>query len=87
MRSKEFLQQLAAYADSLRQKIEASFEGWDDSPQAVANRRKSVMNDKTGLEFFINTYFPHYVRSPEKSALHRYLFQRLPQIFATKKIV
>ncbi|QEH19137.1 phage terminase large subunit [Histophilus somni] len=85
MRSKEFLQQLAAYADSLRQKIEASFEGWDDSPQAVANRRKSVMNDKTGLEFFINTYFPHYVRSPEKSALHRYLFQRLPQIFATKK--
>lgn len=85
MRSKEFLQQLAAYADSLRQKIEASFEGWDDSPQAVAKRRKSAMDDKTGLEFFINTYFPHYVRSPEKSELHRYLFRRLPQIFASEK--
>lgn len=85
MRSKEFLQQLSAYADSLRQKIEASFEGWDDSPQAVAKRRKSAMDDKTGLEFFINTYFPHYVRSPEKSELHRYLFKRLPMIFANPK--
>lgn len=85
MKSKEFQQQLAAYAESLRQKIEAQFDGWDDSPQAVAARRKQVLDPVSGLEFFINHYFPHYVRSSSKSQLHHYLFNRLPQVFAHEK--
>lgn len=85
MRSKEFLQQLSAYAESMRAKIEAAFDGWDDSPQAVAERRKQVSDPVNGLAFFINHYFPHYVRSPSKSQLHRYLFERLPKVFASEK--
>lgn len=41
--------------------------------------------DIAGFEFFVETYFPHYVRSPHKSELHRYLFARLPEIVASEK--
>lgn len=85
MKSKEFLNELAAYADSLRQKLEASFDGWDDNPKAVAARRKAVLDKATGYEYFVNHYFPHYTRSNSKSALHRYLFTRLPQILQQEK--
>ncbi|QRQ81834.1 Mu transposase C-terminal domain-containing protein [Paralysiella testudinis] len=33
-----------------------------------------------GYEYFVSTYFPHYIRSAEKSELHRYLFKRLPEV-------
>ena len=33
-----------------------------------------------GRRYFVNTYFPHYVRSSEKSELHEFLFSRLPEI-------
>ncbi|MDG6895050.1 phage terminase large subunit [Volucribacter amazonae] len=80
MKSKEFLAELAAYADSLRQKLEASFNGWDDSLDAIAKRRKQVFDPVSGFEFFVSEYFPHYVRSPARSALHHYLFATLPTL-------
>ena len=80
MKSKEFLKSLAEYAAQLRQTIEAEADGFDASPAAIAERRAKVLDPVNGYEYFVNTYFPHYVRSPEKSELHEFLFSRLPEI-------
>lgn len=78
MKTKEFLKELEAYHDSLRQKLEAAFDGWDDSPEAVLSRRTKVLDPVSGFDFFVNNYFPHYVRSSSRSALHHFLFEQLP---------
>ena len=80
MKSKEFLKSLAEYAAQLRQTIEAEADGFDASPAAIAERRAKVLDPVHGYEYFVNTYFPHYVRSSEKSELHEFLFSRLPEI-------
>ena len=80
MNSKEFLKALAEYAAQLRQTIEAEADGFDASPAAIAERRAKVLDPVNGYEYFVNTYFPHYVRSSEKSELHEFLFSRLPEI-------
>lgn len=80
MKSKQFLQQLAAYSDSLRQKLEASYEGWDDNPKAILARRNQVLDPVQGYDYFVANYFPHYVRSSSRSELHNYLFSQLPQV-------
>lgn len=74
MKSKEFLKSLAEYAAQLRQIIEAEVDGFDASTAAIAERRAKVLDPVNGYEYFVNTYFPHYVRSPEKSLLHKFLF-------------
>ncbi|VEH65463.1 Uncharacterised protein [Rodentibacter pneumotropicus] len=51
MKSKDFLKELAAYADSLRQKVEAQFDGWNDTPEAVVERRKKVFDPVSGYDF------------------------------------
>ena len=85
MKNKEFLQSIALLADQYRRQIEAEVEGFDPNPKAIAERRAKVFDPVHGFEFFIHTYFPHYVRSPEKSQLHEYLFRRLPEIIASDK--
>lgn len=80
MKSKEFLKSLAEYAAQLRQTIEAEADGFDASPAAIAERRAKVLDPVNGYEYFVNTYFPHYVRSSEKSELHEFLFSRMPEI-------
>ncbi|HFC5893657.1 phage terminase large subunit [Neisseria lactamica] len=80
MKSKEFLKSLAEYAAQLRQTIEAEADGFDASPAAIAERRAKVLDPVHGYEYFVNTYFPHYVRSSEKSELHEFLFSHLPEI-------
>lgn len=87
MKSKELLSELKAYSDSLRQKVEAQFEGWDDSLSAIRERRKKVLDPVTGYDFFVSNYFPHYVRSPYRSELHDYLFATLPEVLADPKSV
>ncbi len=77
--SKDFLDGLAALAESLRRQIDADSEGWDVAPEAIAERRRMVCDDFGGYAFFDRTYFPHYGRA-EPSLLHEYLHQRLPQI-------
>lgn len=76
---KEFLDGLAALAEGLRRQIDADLDGWDLSPEAVADRRRKVFDEVTGFEYFDSTYFPHYGRS-EPSQLHVYLYDRLPKI-------
>lgn len=80
MKNKELLAELKAYSDSLRQKVEAKFEGWDDSLAAISERRKKVLDPILGYDFFVSNYFPHYVRSSSRSQLHNYLFEHLPQV-------
>lgn len=77
---KAFQQELAQLAASLRVRIEAEVTGFDPDPAQCQIRRKKAWND---FEYFIATYFPHYVRSPHKSELHKYLFKRLPEIVAS----
>lgn len=75
MKTKEFLKSLAELAASLRQVIEAEVDGFDASPKAIAARRAKVFDPVGGYEYFVNTYFPHYIRSPEKSELHEFFIQ------------
>lgn len=83
MKSKDFLKDLAALSATLRANIEAHYAGWDDSAAAIAARIKAVNDPVSGFEYFVTHYFPHYVRHPDKSDLHRYLFARLPRILAS----
>lgn len=85
MKNKEFLKSLAELTASLRQVIEAEVDGFDASPKAIAARRAKVFDPVGGYEYFVNTYFPHYIRSPEKSELHAFLFSRLPEIIRSPK--
>lgn len=80
--SKEFLNGLAALADDLRRQIDADLDGWDVSPEAIAERRRKVFDPVTGFEYWDRNYFPHYGKA-EPSALHKYLYQRLPQMVNT----
>ena len=79
---KEASNDLAAYAAQLRQRIEAEVSGFSPDPITRAAR---LLDATASFEVFTNTYFPHYVRSPHKSALHKHLFARLPEIVASAK--
>ena len=83
MKNKEFQKNLAEIAANLRRMIEAEVVGFDPEPAAVAERRAKVFDPVHGYEFFVNTYFPHYIKSPERSELHRYLYTRLPEIVSS----
>lgn len=80
----EFKELIAATAAELRRRIEAEVTGLDDSPRAIAERRVKALAPG-GYEFFARTYFPHYIKSPTSSALHLYLYKRLPEIVASPK--
>ena len=73
---------LVAFAAQLRQRIEAEVSGFSPDPKARAERRQRAHDD---FGFFTQTYFPHYIRSPHRSKLHDYLFERLPAIVASSK--
>ena len=73
---------LVAFAAQLRQRIEAQVSGFDPDPRQVAARRARAQDD---FGFFTQQYFPHYIRSPHRSQLHHYLFERLPAIVQSTK--
>ena len=74
--TKDFLRDLADFAQSQREAIEASVDGFAPSETARAQR---VQRSKQDYSFFKRTYFPHYCSQPN-SVLHDYLDTRLPQI-------
>lgn len=80
--SKEFLNGLAALAEGLRRQIDADLEGWDVSPESIAERRRKVCDPVSGFEFWDRNYFPHYGKAAP-SALHQYLYKRLPEMVNT----
>ncbi|MEW9900983.1 hypothetical protein ABWL39_20375, partial [Chitinivorax sp. PXF-14] len=73
---------LVEFAAQLRQRIEAEVSGFSPDPRERSHRIVQATDD---FEFFVGTYFPHYVRSPHKSELHKYLFARLPEIVRSDK--
>lgn len=80
---REFRKQLAEYVASLRQTIESECGDFPADNAARATRQAQAMDSKTGYDFFVKTYFPHYIRNPQRSKLHEYLFSRLPEIIAS----
>ena len=50
--SKEFLAGLAQLAEDLRRQIDADLDGWDVSPEAIAERRRKVADPVNGFRFF-----------------------------------
>lgn len=76
---------MSELAAGLRRTIEAECTGFSVEAAAVAERRQAVNDPVNGYRFFVQTYFPHYVRHAEPSELHIYLFRRLPQIVASPK--
>lgn len=80
---KEFFDGLAELAEGLRRQIDANLDGWDITPEAIAERRRKVFDPVTGFEHWDRHYFPHY-GTAEPSELHKYLYRRLPQIVNSK---
>lgn len=80
---KAFKASLQDYINELRQTIEAECLGFDADPEAAEARRAQVADAENGYSFFVETYFPHYVRYHSRSQLHDYLFSRLPAIVAS----
>lgn len=73
----EFRKELAEFTASLRRDIEAHHIGLDPSPEAIALRRKRVLNGD--FKFFAYTYFPHHIRG-EPSKFQAQFCTRLPQL-------
>ena len=80
--SKEFIEGLAQLADDLRRQIDANLDGWDVSAAAIAERRRRVCDPLRGFAFWDQHHFPHYGKAAP-SALHEYLYERLPVIVNT----
>lgn len=85
MQSKEFIKRLSELSFALKQQIEASFDGWDDSPAAIVKRVAAVNDPITGFYYFVKHYFPHYLRHKNQSLMHEYLFEVLPKMLASER--
>lgn len=74
---REFEKELADLTRLLRRDIEASAIGLDPSPQAIAERRKRVLNGD--FRFFAYTYFPHHIRG-DASHFQAHFCERFPKL-------
>ncbi|GAB7214735.1 hypothetical protein OS42_13460 [Dickeya oryzae] len=83
--TKDFAKELAELSAALRQVIEAECVGFDPHPDEVASRRECVNHPVSGYAYFVENYFPHYVRHKERSELHKYLFTQLPETVANTR--
>lgn len=85
MKWQEFKNALDTLSQKLKENIEAHCAGFDKSEKARQARLKQVKDKKTGFAYFVKTYFPHYIRHQSQSELHRYLFNRLPEVLQSPK--
>lgn len=81
----QFLDKINQKARQIRSFCEMSQEKFDIFD--ADNRIKQVFDPITGFDFFINTYFPHFIRHPSRSQLHEYLFEQLPKIVNSENSV
>jgi len=77
---KEFLKEIDALANSLREMIEAEVEGFDISDEKRKERINSVMDKETGYKFFLENYFPHIIRDDSRAQVHLWLLDQIPKI-------
>lgn len=75
LNKKDFLKDLAAFADATRRTIESRVSGFSNAPADIQKRRKAAVC----FETFAQIYFPHYVTGL-KSVLHEYLYERLENV-------
>lgn len=85
MKNKDFTERLKDIARALQADIDAHCNDWDNSPDAIKARVAQVNDPLTGFEYFVSNYFPHYLRNPSQSQLHKYLFARLPKILQSER--
>jgi predicted phage terminase large subunit-like protein len=76
LRDKDFLDQLASFADEQRRIIESEVQGFATDATARDIRRTRVQND---FEFFARTYFPHYVKS-QPSFFQQWFYDNVPKL-------
>lgn len=74
---KKFLNELLSCRDDLLDLIEAECSGFESNPEQSIARQEKALND---FWFFSYTYFPHYIKSMDRSEFHKYIHERLPQI-------
>lgn len=74
LREKDFLAELAGFADEQRKLIAAECDGFATDPMAVVARRGRAHRD---FRYFARTYFPHYVKGDE-SVFHRWFYDNVP---------
>lgn len=77
LNKKTLIASIKSQAEQTRRIIELP-QDWQIDPASIKKRVERVMAGD--FEFFVATYFPHFVRSPHKSELHTYLFDELPKI-------
>lgn len=85
MKSRDFLNNIAELAEAYRRTIEAECLGFSIDYESSQKRIESTIDPVSGFDFFVNNYFPHYIKHPSKSELHEYLFQTLPEIIRQPK--
>jgi predicted phage terminase large subunit-like protein len=76
LRSKEFIAELAAFAESQRTLIQAECSGFSTDPTARDIRRTRAASD---FRFFCKTYFPHYIKGDE-SLFHTWFYDNVPKL-------
>ena len=74
LRDKDFLAELAGFAEQQRQLVEAECAGFATDATARDIRRTKAQSD---FRFFCRTYFPHYVKS-EESAFQKWFYDTVP---------
>jgi len=77
LNERSFLKEIDELQVALRQSIEAFAAGLDDSPEAIKERRKKVLNGD--FNFFAYTYFPHHIRG-ESSDFQANFCTTFPQL-------
>jgi predicted phage terminase large subunit-like protein len=77
----KFLEELAEYADSQRQLIEAECTGF--STNAIEKQKRKLQGEAE-FRFFFNTYFPHY-SSKTESIFHQAVFDEIPALIDALK--
>lgn len=75
-KSKDFLDELRAFADEQRSLIDAECDGFSTDHAERDRRAARAQND---YEFFVNTYFPHYIKS-QSSEFHEWFFVNVPKL-------
>lgn len=75
-RHKQFLEELAAFAESQRTLIDAEVSGFALDEVAQTKR---VAQALTEFRFFAKTYLPHYIKGDE-SVFHTWFYENVPQL-------
>jgi predicted phage terminase large subunit-like protein len=76
LKEKQFLDELAAFADEQRRLVEAECAGFATDHAARDQRRTKASGD---FQFFAQSYFPHYIKS-QPSAFQQWFFDHVPSM-------